>query len=375
MSKSKQQTDLFVHSEDVLREKIVGVLWGMAVGDALGLPYEGLTPQRQDVLLRGRERLEYRLFGSWGMCSDDTEHACMVGQALLRSGGEPELFQRSLAWRFRWWLLGFPAGLGSATLRSIGKLWLGWSPERSGVFSAGNGPAMRAPLLGVCLAHDAELLMALVQKSTEMTHTDPKACEGALAIARATQYATLSTLDSFSVLGCLGHVLETCGCEELRGLLVRVKHALLEGVDPDVFVEQMGWGRGVSGYVYDTVPASLFVWLRTHDDLEASLRACIAMGGDTDTTGAIVGGMAGALCGASSIVEGLRKGIKEWPRSMDWIEQLGERLAVSFGGRGKAIPRQAVPLSWWGIPFRNAFFFGVVLAHGVRRLLPPYENN
>jgi hypothetical protein len=60
---------------------------------------------------------------------------------------------------------------------------------------------------------------------------------------------------------------------------------------------------------------------------------------------------------------------------MDWIELLGEELAVSFGGREKAIPRQAVPLSWWGIPFRNAFFFGVVLVHGFRRLLPPYENN
>src|ERR1019366_3437179 len=89
--------------------------------------------------------LRNRFFFERGMISDDTEHACMVGQALLRAPNDADAFARSLAWRLRFWLLGLPAGVGFATLRAVGKLWLGFSPANSGVFSAGNGPAMRAP--------------------------------------------------------------------------------------------------------------------------------------------------------------------------------------------------------------------------------------
>ena len=86
------------------------------------------------------------------MVSDDTEHAIMVAESLLDAAADAERFAAALAWRMRFWLLGFPAGAGSATLRAILKLWLGCPPARSGIPSAGNGPAMRAPLLGVALA-------------------------------------------------------------------------------------------------------------------------------------------------------------------------------------------------------------------------------
>src|SRR5579863_10369291 len=117
-------------------DRIAGVLLGTAVGDALGLPYEGLSPRRARRLF-GPGPLRHRFFLGRGMISDDTEHTCMAGQALLRAPRDVDRFAKSLAWRFRFWLLGLPAGIGSATLRSITKLWLGISPRNSGVFSAG----------------------------------------------------------------------------------------------------------------------------------------------------------------------------------------------------------------------------------------------
>jgi hypothetical protein len=69
----------------------------------------------------------------------------------------------------RWWLVGLPAGIGSATLRATLKLWLGFSPSRSGVFSAGNGPAMRSPVLGTAI-DDIETLRKFVRASTRITH-------------------------------------------------------------------------------------------------------------------------------------------------------------------------------------------------------------
>ena len=147
-----------------LRERFAGVLLGTAVGDSLGLPAEGLS--RQTIQRRWRGEWQQRLVFGHGMCSDDTEHTFLVAQSLLTHPDDPGAFQRCLAWKLRLWLLGLPAGIGLATARAILKLWVGFPPSRSGVFSAGNGPAMRSAILGayfhdapeqrqtVCLRHD-----------------------------------------------------------------------------------------------------------------------------------------------------------------------------------------------------------------------------
>ena len=82
-------------------ESIVGCLLGTAVGDALGLPYEGLSNYRQRRLYPKLGKYHFIL--SKGMISDDTEHTCMVVQSLIVSAGEPKIFSQQLAWRLRWW--------------------------------------------------------------------------------------------------------------------------------------------------------------------------------------------------------------------------------------------------------------------------------
>ncbi|HIF05444.1 MAG TPA: ADP-ribosylglycohydrolase family protein [Gemmatimonadetes bacterium] len=57
---------------------------GTAVGDSIGLPYEGLSRGRAEKLLGPPDR--HRFFFGRGMVSDDTEHTCMVAQSLIRSG-------------------------------------------------------------------------------------------------------------------------------------------------------------------------------------------------------------------------------------------------------------------------------------------------
>lgn len=147
-----------------------GCLLGTAAGDAYGLPYEGLSPRRiGKCFVPRRYALIPLLHG--GMVSDDTEHAVMAAQAWIDGAGDPEIFRRSLRGRLKWWFARLPAGIGLATLRSCLKMWLGLG--RAGVYSAGNGPAMRAPVLGV-LCDDLDELHRLVKISTELTHTDPK---------------------------------------------------------------------------------------------------------------------------------------------------------------------------------------------------------
>jgi ADP-ribosylglycohydrolase len=169
---------------------LAGVILGTAVGDALGLPREGLSAPRARALFGGPPLGHRFLFGH-GMTSDDTEHTCMLPQALLRQPDDADRFARVLAWGLRGWLLGLPAGIGKATLKACLKLWLGFPPSRSGVWSAGNGPAMRSALLGVCLGDDPGRMSAFVHVATRITHTDPRAEHGAMLVALAAHHGAV----------------------------------------------------------------------------------------------------------------------------------------------------------------------------------------
>lgn len=352
-------------------ERVTGVLLGMAVGDALGLPLEGLSPRRARRLFRGE--LRHRLVLGRGLLSDDTEHACMVAQALLAAPGDLDRFVRSLAWRLRWWLLGLPAAVGWGTLRAILKLWVGISPRHSGVRSAGNGAAMRAPILGAYFAHDRDGLVEAVRRSTRLTHRDARAEAGALVIALATAAAVRSPDSAIDPAALLAELTGQLGLEdkELTSALRLAEEHLSRGASPRQFAEALGLAGGISGYVNHTVPVALYCWLRTPEDFRRSIEEVIALGGDTDTTAAIVGGMAGGLVGASGIPPAWVSGLKDWPRSVSWLRRLAARLAA---------PRPPAPaealgplrLFWPALLVRNLVFLAIVLAHGVRRMLPPY---
>lgn len=189
---SIRREELEVRSAKVqsdLRQRFSGLLLGTAVGDALGLPAEGLSRNRIGRRWHGDWRHRF-VFGR-GMCSDDTEHTFFVAQALLSHPNDPVAFQRCLAWKFRLWLLGAPAGIGLATLRAILKLWLGFPESRSGVFSAGNGPAMRSAIIGAYFFDDPAKRREFISAAARLTHTDPKAKVVALAVAEAAAWAVL----------------------------------------------------------------------------------------------------------------------------------------------------------------------------------------
>ncbi len=250
------------------------VLLGMAVGDALGLPWEGLGPGAVRA-----DEVGWRTFLGRGVVSDDTEHAYLTYRAWQASGGDVERFRTELAWRLRRWFLALPPGIGFGTARSLAKLCLGWSPVRSGSTSAGNGAAMRASVLGV-LVPDEEL-EAWVEASSVVTHRDPRAVEGALVVARLARLAR----DGVGRAEAVARV--AVGGEGLSRRLAEV------GEDTDVLVARWGLSGGVTGFVDDTVPVAVHLWLR-HASVGEAVRAAVRLGGDTDTVAAIVGGLCGA---------------------------------------------------------------------------------
>lgn len=351
---------------------IVGCLLGTAVGDALGLPYEGLSPQRQRRLFPHPDRHQL-VFGK-GMVSDDTEHTCMVAQSLIVAAGNSDIFTRNLAARLRWWLVRLPAGVGFATLRSIGKLWLGFSPSHSGVYSAGNGAAMRSAIIGVCYGDRPQLMVELVQCSTRITHSDRKAEFGAIAVALAAYLSSTNiSIDSDEYFDLLSQLLPTAtDFLDLIGLAIVSVSA--DETTPE-FAINMGWKRGISGYVYQTVPIAIHAWLSHQENYRDAVLAVIKCGGDTDTTAAIVGGIVGARVGKIGIPTGWLTNLAEFPCNIYYLEQLGSRLATANlyekGYTNEQHTKQFPPsLPVYLVCLRNLFFLLVVIFHGFRRCLP-----
>lgn len=345
---------------------IRGALLGTVLGDAVGLATEGLSRRRLARMVPGP--LMPALLIHWGMISDDGEHACMTAQALTVSAGEPDVFAHSLAWRLRFWLLGFPAGVGLATGEAILKLWLGFPPHRSGVFSAGNGPAMRAPLIGAAWCDDLTAMKALVLASTRLTHTDPKATWGALAVALAAAFAARG--EAVTPDGFMAALITLLGDEarEFLGLVEQAAASANANEPAHLFADRLGLSQGVGGYVFHTVPVVLQIWMRQPASFETAIVEIIRLGGDTDTTAAILGGILGSGMGEEGLPEPWLARLAEWPRTLSWMRGLADRLA-QVRETGGALP--AHPLFWPGLLPRNLLFLAVVLLHGFRRLLPP----
>lgn len=354
-------------SEPVSFERaITGCLLGGAVGDAIGLPWEGLS--RTTIAARlGSAPLTHRLIFRRGMLSDDTEHACMTAQALLAAPTDAHEFARSLAWRLRLWLLGLPAAIGWGTLRALVRLWLGFHYDTSGVPSAGNGPAMRAAILGAALGRDDTRLNIYVARSTRLTHTDPRALAGALAIARAAA-AIVHRHGADDPDALLSQLLADTDDRELAAALELARDHLRRRDSPETFACSLGQTGGVSGYIHHTVPVALYCWAFTPRDFAAAIDAAVRLGGDTDTVAAIVGGLAGAATGPDAIPPTWLAGIRDLPRSPTWIIRLARRLADSHAPDA---PRNLgpLPLFWPLLPLRNLVFAAIVLAHGFRRLV------
>lgn len=258
----------------------------MAVGDSLGLPVEGLSP-------RGLSGDQWRqsFVGGWGITSDDTQHAVITFQAIYEAGRHPEKFRKVIGRKLAVWFLCLPPGIGFATLRACLKLCLGFRAPRSGVRSAGNGPAMRATIIGWEIEDD-KILEELVEISTCTTHTDPRALTGARAVAWTMREFRK---DSSISRNCLLKMWQNLapGDKEWQTAVsaVRDSHSVED------LLARTHQKKGVGGYIYHTVPVCLYIAEKERSNFEAAVVEALGAGGDTDTCASIVAALSAASGG------------------------------------------------------------------------------
>jgi len=332
----------------VRRERLAGILLGTAVGDALGLPFEGMSTRA--ISRRAPSLARFELFGSTGYVSDDTEQSALVAQSLARSGGlDVAAFVRCMRLALLGWFVRLPWGIGLGTLRACLRLMLGM--KRSGVRSAGNGAAMRAAICGGYLAdRPREERVRMVDALSEITHTDPRAVQGGRFIAELAAICVQSArIEDVDVERALAVVDEP----ELVAALDRARSLAASGAT----IEEAATTIGNTGYVVHSVPLALFCFARFVDPATA-IASAVRAGGDTDTNAAIVGALIGALHGEDGLPQPLVSNLAKGPFGATHLRQLASDLA-------ETPPTQTASYAWSVALVRNLALYPVVLAHAL----------
>ena len=332
-----------------MENKLQGCLIGAAIGDSLGLPYEGMSSSSGKKLYGIPDK--HKLLFGLGMVSDDTEHLVIVLRSYRKANGDAESFSKILASKLKIWTLALPLGVGKASLISGIKLLFSFSHKNSGTFSAGNAPAMRVSILGL-LCDDNVKLREFVKRTTYISHTDPKAYRGALAIAVAAKLAGENKkVDPDSFLESFKKINDS-KCEEFDEILKKTIQSVNSKQSTQNFAESLGLSKGVTGYIYHTIPIAIHAWLSNQDNFQTGLMNTIQCGGDTDTVGSIVGSLIGIQVGAENIPENWRKGLFDYPLNEKSLKEIANNTY------NRSIIRELIVF-----PFRQTLLFILIILH------------
>jgi ADP-ribosylglycohydrolase len=273
-------------TEDQLTDRVLGCVFGGAVGDALGAPFEGLwSSSIPDPMALLAQYAEFEGFPR-GQFTDDTQLTVATLQSIVRRNGiEPRDIAASIA---RLWRSQTVVGPGGACTAAADRLLAGghWSESGAPVGQAGNGTAMRtAALGGVAIASTARLLC-------ESPELEPGPLCGAVA-------QDMQPFDPAFAALVARLPMEVAG-DPVRAL----EYVAWSGAKAREFEEVI-----ITPYVVPTVLAALWSVIRFPHSWEESVTAAIRLGGDVDTLGAIVGSLMGARQGLSAVPRHLRESV------------------------------------------------------------------
>lgn len=299
------------------RERFLGCLLGLAVGDSIGAPYEGLTGD--DIFFRfgtvdklvknpDRETLYY---------TDDTQMMLGVAETLVEHGAidEDHLCQR-FAENYQ-----PERGYGRGARLIIEAVHRGSEARRAvaaNVFpggSLGNGAAMRVAPVGLLFSHDHERLWAESRASAIPTHVNPVGIEGAQIMALAVGLALRAT--TFDRREFWNELHRRTTTEEFHWA---IKSAASMRRSDSLSV------LGSTLYAHKSVVTAIACFARFPTDFESAIGAAISLGDDTDTLSAMAGALCGAFGGIQCVPGERIAELEEGTKGRSYITRLAESL-------------------------------------------------
>lgn len=274
-----------------------GSFVGLAIGDALGAPVEfcgrGTFPEVTEYRSGGKFDLPA---GAW---TDDTAMSLCLAQSLIIKEG---FDANDLLERFSKWLefgentsTGISVGVGQNTLRTLGAFRRNGTlvAEKIGSKNDGNGSLMRLTAVALYAKNSLEFARDLASLQSRTTHASDIAdeCCQFLAdlICRLCQGQEYAAAKQFSMNHDWSYPLQSI-------------------LETD-YADSLPHGIKSSGYVVDTLQSALWAIENSNSFEEAVLKA-VNLGDDADTVGAVVGQIAGAIYGYSTIPDKFKSGLK-----------------------------------------------------------------
>jgi ADP-ribosyl-[dinitrogen reductase] hydrolase len=293
------------------------VLVGCAIGDSLGLSFEMKGWSYQPLLDWNGAFTPGGTFwkGQAGQYTDDTMMSLALARSLTRNGKyvPSDVAQGYL----EWYLSGNTRGIGATTAQAMHNLKIEIPWDQSGVVGdkvAGNGTAMRVAPLGMAYRHNLIDLIDFAQTDASITHNSPEPKAGSMAIALGTALLSHRNLMPEEVLESVINVIPD---SIVKNKLVLCRLHLKEGTDERAALIEIG----SAGYVPETVAAAFYCLIAGNNYKEVVIKA-VKAGGDTDTTAAIAGAMAGAFYGLDGIPDEYKDGVENFEELCSLDEQL-----------------------------------------------------
>lgn len=256
---------------------------GAIIGDIVGSRFE----------FNNLKSKNFDLFTPACGFTDDSVMSLAVAQAILDSQPGYEDFARACVDRMQELGRKYPNPIGG--YGGMFAQWLG-AEHPEPYKSYGNGSAMRVSACGIA-ARSLEEARQLAETSASVTHDHPEGIKGAVATAE-----------------CIFLARHQAGKAEIK------KHMEDNFYKLDFSLDEIRPGYKFDVTCQGTVPPAIVAFLES-TDYEDAIRNAISIGGDSDTLGAITGGMAGAFYG---IPDGLRK------QAMDFLDKYLAAILMTF---------------------------------------------
>jgi poly(ADP-ribose) glycohydrolase ARH3 len=299
-----------------IRRKFLGSLLGVAIGDAVGAPWEGhrmATEHEIELIAEISKPLRY---------TDDTHMTISVAESLVECHG---FSGKHMAERFidnyskePW------RGYGPGPPRIFRLIRSGeaWDKAAAHIYqggSFGNGAAMRVAPIGLFFWNNYAKLKEVAYLSSLITHSHILGMEGAalqaMAIALVIAENPDKPLDSQSFTS---HLLNFVTEDVYRTKIAKFSPLLECPDDRQKVVNQLGHGIEA----FNSVPTAIFAFLAHPQDFVSTVIYAVSLGGDTDTIASMAGAISGAYMGIDSLPS-------EWQKQLenrDRISTLATRL-------------------------------------------------
>ncbi len=309
-------------------DRFRGCMLGLAVGDALGMPVEGLTRDEiagslgevREMVAPPRDHFHCGL--SPGQYTDDTEQTLILAESIIEAGFfDVERFTSKLALWGRCWTLD-PSknrGVGWTSKTAIQELLRDRPWQEAGLSTPTCGSAMRTAPIGLVYHCNLDLVARYADQQSLPTHSSAGARAGSIAVAVGVALSLLGFAPK-RVLEMAATFSERVDRDLGQSLLMAKE--LLDLDPPEALAE-----IGTSPMVAETVPAAFYCHLKFEP--EESLVVAASAGGDTDSIASIAGALAGASRGSGWIPE----------RWLSCLEERGkiEEVATDLAGVAERI--------------------------------------